>query len=172
MSEHRAVTTEDLAQQDRTQETPERDFPEQQSEFRSEEPEFRSESGTDEIPAQHEPDDSGTMRQDTPERTDSERIDSGRTDSEQRTPLFDREDTDRFRENWRSLQTDFVDDPQQAVRQADELVAEVMQTLASTFAEHKRSLEEQWSRGGEPQTEDLRLALQQYRVFFQQLLSV
>jgi hypothetical protein len=94
------------------------------------------------------------------------------TETPQRAQLFDNEDIDRFRENWRGLQSDFVDDPRAAVRQADELVAEVMQTLASTFAEHKRTLEGQWSRGDEVQTEDLRLALQQYRTFFHQLLAI
>jgi hypothetical protein len=65
-----------------------------------------------------------------------------------------------------------VDSPQDAVREADELVAEIIQNLAATFAEHKRTLEGQWSRGDEVQTEDLRLALRQYRSFFNQLLSV
>jgi hypothetical protein len=179
MSEHRAVTTEDLAQDNLAQETQERD------------PEFRESSAyaepeTGEIPEQHEPDAVSA------ERTDESRLDESRPDESrpdesrsvesrsvesrseesERTQLFDHDDTDRFRENWRSLQSDFVDDPKRAVQQADELVAEVMQTLASTFADHKRTLEEQWSGGGEAQTEDLRLALQQYRVFFQQLLAV
>ncbi|HEV7906773.1 MAG TPA: hypothetical protein VGP03_01405 [Pseudonocardiaceae bacterium] len=87
-------------------------------------------------------------------------------------PLFTEDEVTRFRAEWRDLQADFVDSPQQAVQQADALVAQVMQTLAATFAEHKSTLEGQWSRGEEVQTEDLRLALRQYRSFFHQLLAV
>ena len=57
-----------------------------------------------------------------------------------------------------------------ALREADELVAAVIQSSASTFADHKRELESQWQQG-EAATEDLRVALRQYRSFFNQLLS-
>ncbi|MBN6041906.1 hypothetical protein [Amycolatopsis sp. 195334CR] len=90
---------------------------------------------------------------------------------EQSQPLFAADEVDGYRENWQSIQIAFVDDPQRAVREADELVAKVIQSLAATFAAHKSELEGQWSRGGEVATEDLRLALRQYRSFFHQLLS-
>jgi hypothetical protein len=92
--------------------------------------------------------------------------------SDQAVPLFDTTEVDQFRTQWKDIQSTFVDSPQDAVREADELVAEIIQNLAATFAEHKRTLEGQWSRGDEVQTEDLRLALRQYRSFFNQLLSV
>ena len=57
-----------------------------------------------------------------------------------------------------------------ALREADELVAAVIQSSASTFADHKRELESQWQQG-EAATEDLRVALRQYRSFVNQLLS-
>lgn len=87
-------------------------------------------------------------------------------------PLFAGNDAAEYQAEWRALQGDFVDDPRDAVQRADELVAEVMQSLATTFAEHKRSLEEQWQRGDEVQTEELRQALKRYRSFFDRLLSV
>ena len=65
----------------------------------------------------------------------------------------------------------FVDEPQITVQQADELVAEVMQTLATQFAETRRRLEGQWSSNADVSTEDLRLALMRYRSFFNRLLS-
>ncbi|MBW4722222.1 hypothetical protein [Saccharothrix obliqua] len=99
----------------------------------------------------------------------SPRHDEPRHDEE---PLFGADEADGFRDVWRTLQTDFVDDPKGAVRRADELVAEVVQSLATTFAEHKRSLEEQWHEGGQADTEELRLALRRYRAFFDRLLSV
>ncbi|MFD5429226.1 hypothetical protein [Streptomyces sp. NPDC127084] len=76
-----------------------------------------------------------------------------------------------YRDRWQQIQGTFVDDPREAVRNADTLVAEVIQSLAATFADHKRELEDQWSRGEEIQTEDLRVALQHYRSFFNQLLN-
>ncbi|KZB86864.1 hypothetical protein [Amycolatopsis regifaucium] len=83
--------------------------------------------------------------------------------------LFDDSDVTRFRESWQGIQTAFVDDPQRAVKEADELVAVVIQNLAATFADHKKELESAWSQG-EPATEDLRIALRRYRSFFNQLL--
>lgn len=85
--------------------------------------------------------------------------------------LLDDAEADGFLERWREVQTRFVDDPQGAVRDADGLVAELMQSLAASFSEHKHGLEEQWQSGAEPGTEELRLALRQYRSFFQRLLT-
>ncbi|MEU6019677.1 hypothetical protein ABZ826_38745 [Streptomyces sp. NPDC047515] len=76
-----------------------------------------------------------------------------------------------FRARWQKIQGEFVDDPKNAVNAADQLVAETMQALATTFSEHKRGLEGQWQRGEEVATEDLRIALQKYRSFFNRLLS-
>jgi hypothetical protein len=83
--------------------------------------------------------------------------------------LIDEEKITGFRDRWQNVQTGFVDDPKQAVQQADELVAAVISALATTFAEHKSELEGQWQQG-EPATEELRIALRRYRSFFDQLL--
>lgn len=91
-------------------------------------------------------------------------------DEEAGAELFSAEEIDRFRAEWQAVQTNFVDDPREAVRNADHLVAQVMQALATTFTEHKRELEGQWQGGEEAHTEDLRLALRRYRSFFNQLL--
>lgn len=77
-----------------------------------------------------------------------------------------------FRTQWDRVQTAFVDDPQSAVKQADELVAAAVKRLAETFAEQRSGLERQWGKGGDVSTEDLRIALQKYRAFFQRLLAV
>lgn len=93
-----------------------------------------------------------------------------RSDGDEETPeLIDQEKVTGFRDRWQNVQTGFVDDPKQAVRQADELVAAVISALATTFAEHKSELESQWQQG-EPATEELRIALRRYRSFFDQLL--
>lgn len=85
--------------------------------------------------------------------------------------LFGREEINRFRSEWSEVQARFVDDPQEAVRGADQLVSEVMGSLATTFTNHKHELEGQWQHGSDAQTEDLRQALRRYRVFFNQLLD-
>ncbi len=72
---------------------------------------------------------------------------------------------------WETIQVTFVDDPRRAVEEADGLVAHVMQQLADGFARERETLEGQWSRGEDVSTEDLRVALQRYRSFFQRLLS-
>ena len=74
-----------------------------------------------------------------------------------------------YRARWGVIQTGFVDDPAQAVREADHLAAAVMERLATTLAEERERLEERWSRG-DGDTEHLRLALRRYRQFFGLLL--
>ncbi|MFD5250849.1 hypothetical protein ACFWIW_40290 [Amycolatopsis sp. NPDC058340] len=96
--------------------------------------------------------------------------DSQRAGEDDAQTLFENVDVERFRESWQGIQTAFVDDPRRAVKEADELVAVVIQNLATTFADHKKELESAWSQG-EPATEDLRIALRRYRSFFNQLLS-
>jgi hypothetical protein len=88
------------------------------------------------------------------------------------TALFAEEEASGLRQRWLDVQTEFVDDPRQAVQRADALVAELMQQLAETFASERSDLEQQWDRGGEVSTEDLRIALRRYRSFFDRLLSL
>ncbi len=57
------------------------------------------------------------------------------------------------------------------MQDADGLVAELMQRLAESFSEERSSLESQWDGDGDVSTEDLRVALQRYRSFFDRLLS-
>lgn len=82
----------------------------------------------------------------------------------------EREEAD-FQRRWESIQTGFVDDPRATVKEADALVASVMQQLADGFAQERERLEGQWARGEDVSTEDLRVALQRYRSFFRRLLS-
>jgi hypothetical protein len=76
-----------------------------------------------------------------------------------------------FQQRWQEIQTRFVDEPRGAVEDADGLVANLMQQLAEGFAKERERLEAQWGRGEDISTEDLRVALQRYRTFFQRLLS-
>jgi hypothetical protein len=85
--------------------------------------------------------------------------------------LFPHDEAGHFRTEWTEIQAGFVDSPRQAVERADALIASVMQRLASTFARERATLEQQWDRGGDVTTEDLRVVLQRYRSFFDRLLS-
>ena len=91
---------------------------------------------------------------------------------DQSTPLFPDTEAADFRRRWTEVQTSFVDEPRRAAQQADELVAGVMKRLAETFARERASLEQQWDRGENVTTEDLRIAMQRYRSFFDRLLSI
>ncbi len=87
-------------------------------------------------------------------------------------PLFSEPEMGDFRSQWSKLQTGFVDEPRRTVEEADKLVAAVMQRLAEGFANERSGLEKQWDRGDNVSTEDLRLALQRYRSFFDRLLKL
>jgi hypothetical protein len=76
-----------------------------------------------------------------------------------------------FRARWDTIQASFVDEPREAVEQADSLVAEAIKHLAEVLAEERAALVEQWSRGAEVSTDTLRLGLQRYRSFFHRLLA-
>jgi hypothetical protein len=86
-------------------------------------------------------------------------------------PLLAGEDAEGFRARWTDIQTGFVDAPRRAVEQADALVAELMQHLASTFADERGRLERHWDRGDDVPTDNLRDAFQRYRSFFERLLA-
>ena len=87
------------------------------------------------------------------------------------TPLLAQDVSTTFQRRWEEVQTRFVDEPRGAVEDADGLVASLMQQLAEGFAQERERLEAQWGRGEDISTEDLRIALQRYRSFFQRLLS-
>ena len=87
-------------------------------------------------------------------------------------PLLGGGEEDRFRTEWESVQVGFVDEPRASVERADALVADLMQRLAQSFAEEREKLERQWATGEETSdTEELRVALQRYRSFFERLLA-
>jgi len=87
-------------------------------------------------------------------------------------PLFSDSESQQMRSRWGDIQASFVDQPRQAVEQADSLVAETIKQLAEMFASERQQLEQQWDRGDDVSTEDLRVALQRYRSFFDRLLSL
>lgn len=86
--------------------------------------------------------------------------------------LFPAGELEGLRTRWKQVQTAFVDQPRKAVEEADGLVAAAMKRLAEVFRDERSRLEQQWDRGDNVSTEDLRVALKRYRSFFDRLLSV
>jgi hypothetical protein len=93
-------------------------------------------------------------------------------DGESLAALFMPDSAKSFRDQWDAIQTGFVDDPKEAVRKADELVAQVMKSLAETFSSERNKLEAEVDNTEQASTENLRIALRSYRSFFQRLLSL
>jgi hypothetical protein len=94
------------------------------------------------------------------------------TRQETAAELLPQDDAARLGARWDVIQSSFVDDPRTAVAQADELVGQVVERVITQFAQQRAALERQWDRGDQVTTEDLRVALQRYREFFQRLLSL
>jgi len=77
-----------------------------------------------------------------------------------------------LRGRWSGIQASFVDDPRKAVQEADALVASAVKQIEESFRDQRSQLEKQWNEGTEASTEDLRVAVQRYRAFFDRLLSM
>jgi hypothetical protein len=105
-------------------------------------------------------------------------------------------DTDGLRVSWQQVQASFVDDPLTAVTDAAGLVEQTAQALAAALRQRQQALRARWDRNGlpdgvedadsggspatpspdgdrlaagEPDTEQLRLLIQRYRVLFNHL---
>jgi hypothetical protein len=86
--------------------------------------------------------------------------------------LLPQQQIDELRSRWDAIQASFIDEPRRAVKDADALVTTATKSLSDVFSNQRTQLEQQWSRGDDVSTEDLRLTLQQYRSFFSRLLSL
>ena len=86
--------------------------------------------------------------------------------------LFADDELVGLRARWDIVQASFVDDPKDCVQKADGLVADLVEQLTRSFSHSRSQLEEQWARGEDASTEDLRITLKRYREFFDRLLAV
>jgi hypothetical protein len=80
-------------------------------------------------------------------------------------------DGDELRARFEAIRVRFVDQPRRAVEDADALVAQVIQALATSFAQERTRLQAQWARNDPIDTEDLRVALQRYGLLFDDLVT-
>ncbi len=77
---------------------------------------------------------------------------------------------DQFRDRWPSVQGAFVDDPKNAVAEADRLVNDMIQALQQRLSRYREQIQGQVA-GGDPDTEQMRQAVQGYRALVQRLLD-
>jgi hypothetical protein len=106
-----------------------------------------------------------------PSGTQMQAVDAVRDDDVSREPLLSESSVNAYRDRWEQIQARFVDDPRTSVEQADSLVNEVIHELETSFGSERETLEGQWQRGEDVETEDLRVVLRRYRSFFGRLLS-
>jgi hypothetical protein len=91
---------------------------------------------------------------------------------EERAELLAAGAAQELRSRWKRIQTGFVDEPRSSVQEADPLVAETTKQLAESFSRERVKLEQEWDRGDNVSTENLRIALPRYRSFFDRLLAM
>jgi hypothetical protein len=132
-----------------------------------------SERISDEPPPMPEPQDGDEIRREgaEPSPAQSRTADAPGDDDTSREPLLSESSASGHRSRWEQIQARFVDDPKSSVEQADALVNEVIHELETSFGSERETLEAQWQRGEDVQTEDLRVVLRRYRSFFDRLLS-
>jgi hypothetical protein len=92
-------------------------------------------------------------------------------ESRSRVSLLEDDELQSMTMRWKDIQAEFVDEPKEAVKEADALVAELMQRLAAMFATERSELEHRWAGGNQVSTEDLRQGLRRYHSFFERLLA-
>src|SRR5215469_7913572 len=86
--------------------------------------------------------------------------------------LFSTGEAGSLRSRWGSIQVGFVDEPKRSVKEADQLVDEVISHLAEGFATERQRLASQWDGSDDVSTEDLRCSFHRYRSIFERLLSI
>jgi hypothetical protein len=106
----------------------------------------------------------------TPENRDERPPGPATDESPPRAALVSGDAARDLRTRWDATQIGFVDDPRQAVQQADELVSAVIEKLEQTLSDERKQLGAQVTDTAS--TENLRVALQHYRSFFRRLLAL
>jgi len=86
--------------------------------------------------------------------------------------LFESDARDGLWQRWSDIQSNFVDDPERSVAEANVLVSDLMERLVGSFRSEQARLQKQWEQGDEVSTEELRVILRRYRTFFDRLLQL
>jgi Na+/phosphate symporter len=70
---------------------------------------------------------------------------------------------------WRHIEERFVDDPMAAVREADQVIEQVIDRIRSTLDARRSAMHDRWGALDDATTEQLREILQHYERLFVQL---
>lgn len=93
--------------------------------------------------------------------------------SEPGSVLLPQDERDKLGLRLQQALSTFVDSPRQAVEEADGLFDDAVRHLTETLTERRRTLREGWQgHDTEAHTEELRLALRQYREATERLLRI
>ncbi|MEU5906047.1 hypothetical protein [Micromonospora sp. NPDC047527] len=95
---------------------------------------------------------------------------TGSTVADEPATLLEADAAQGFRDRWRDVQLRFVDDPHSAAGEAQSLVEEAIQALSSALAAQKTKLGG-WQDAGSTDTEQLRMAVRNYRDFLDRVLG-
>lgn len=82
------------------------------------------------------------------------------------------EEISELQSRWDSIQTGFVDEPRAAVEKAETLLSDAWELIDQVYANKRAALKEEWGSREDISTEDLRLALRNYRSFLNRLLEL
>jgi hypothetical protein len=95
------------------------------------------------------------------------------SDSTKTEPItwLNRDEMEKLRSRWVSIQAQFVDQPRGSVEQAETLVADAVERIQQVLTEQQTRLSEQWCNHEDASTEDLRLTMQNYRTFLNRILD-
>jgi hypothetical protein len=78
-------------------------------------------------------------------------------------------DSSGIREQWLRIQSQFVDDPREAVSEAATLITDVASRLETAVRERQETLRARWDGNSRADTEALRVTVQQYRHLLERL---
>jgi hypothetical protein len=84
-------------------------------------------------------------------------------------PLFGASEASDFQQRWQNIQAGFVDDPESAVRDANDLTETILTSLTRALEDRRQALGRS-ARDGD--TEQLRLVLRQYRNVLDEVTSL
>jgi hypothetical protein len=120
-------------------------------------------------PVQDEPVTAGTLPPETGEGTRVPGGEPRNVNVAELGPLFEGSQASDFQQQWQQIQSSFVEDPQNAVQQAEGLTDEILGSLTRALEDRRRTLDDS-ARNGD--TEQLRLVLRQYREVLQSVTSL
>lgn len=95
------------------------------------------------------------------------------TTGREATALIPHDESDKFELELQHAVAGFVDGPRAAVEEADHLVEDLVGRLTDAMAQRRRTLRTSWQAADEQaDTEQLRLALRDYRELAERLLRL